>query len=90
MDKYGSIAGVAKSAADYSVEYAKGLVNGNHTIWAFFAPNGRFLEETTNLVEMGRIRPVVDKVYPLKDLPTAFQQVDSGDTKGKVIVQIKE
>ncbi|XP_055336859.1 reticulon-4-interacting protein 1, mitochondrial-like [Paramacrobiotus metropolitanus] len=90
IDERGSVAGLAKSAADYSIEYAKGLSQGYHTVWAFFAPNGPFLQDVAKRVEKGQIRPIVDKVYPFEELPAAFQQVEAGDTKGKVIIEMKK
>ena len=81
---------MARTVADYSMQYAKGLANGYHTVWAFFAPNYVFLEQVAQMVDRGQIRAIVDTVYPFEKLPEGFRQVQSGDTKGKVIVQISE
>ena len=89
-DDHGSLAGLLKSGLGFTKDYFSGLTKGSHTVWAFFTPNGPFLEEVTGLMEREKIRPVVGKVFPFNDLPAAFTHVDSGDTPGKVVVQIKK
>ncbi|OQV22115.1 Reticulon-4-interacting protein 1, mitochondrial [Hypsibius exemplaris] len=90
FDDHGSLVGLLKSGVSFSTEYFKGLSKGSHTIWAFFTPNGPFLEEVAGLMDQGKIRPVLGKTFPFNELPAAFAQVDSGDTNGKVVVQIKK
>ena len=89
-DKLGSVAGLLKSGADFSMDYFKGLANGSHTIWAFFTPNGSFLEEVSGLIENGQIKPVIGKKYSFDDVPKAFSEVDLGTSNGKVVVEIKK
>jgi NADPH:quinone reductase-like Zn-dependent oxidoreductase len=49
---------------------------------------GRQLGEITSLVESGAIRPVIDKVFPFEKTAEALAYVESGRTKGKVVVNM--
>jgi NADPH:quinone reductase-like Zn-dependent oxidoreductase len=35
-----------------------------------------------------QLRPVIDRVFPLADAPTAFQHLESGSHFGKVVVAV--
>jgi NADPH:quinone reductase-like Zn-dependent oxidoreductase len=49
-------------------------------------PNHDDLVVLQGLVEAGRIRPVVDKTYPLPETPAALGYVEGGHARGKVVV----
>ena len=40
-------------------------------------------------IDKGEIKPVVDKVYPIKDLNSAHQYIESNDTFGKVVLSVR-
>ncbi|RMD63798.1 NAD(P)-dependent alcohol dehydrogenase [Candidatus Parcubacteria bacterium] len=40
------------------------------------------------LVEEGRITPVVDKIYPLNEVPQAIRYLEEGRARGKVVITI--
>ncbi len=40
------------------------------------------------LVETGRIKPVIDKTYPLPEVPDAIAYVEAGHARGKVVINI--
>ena len=40
------------------------------------------------LLENGRIRPIVDKVFPFEDAAAAHAYMESGAHKGKIILQL--
>lgn len=48
--------------------------------------DGLQLENVSKLVEEGKIKPVVDKVYPLKDYKAAFDYLKSNRVKGKLVL----
>jgi len=45
--------------------------------------------EIGKLLEAGRIRPVIDKVFPFDQAKEALAYLEKGRAKGKVAVQMK-
>lgn len=56
----------------------------------FMQPNGQQLSEISKLVESGKINPIVDKTYQFSEITDAFQYVNTGRAKGKVVLKIAE
>nr|WP_315394547.1 NADP-dependent oxidoreductase [uncultured Duganella sp.] len=54
----------------------------------FMRPDGGQLAEIGKLIEAGRVRPVVDKVYPFSEGIEALAYLEQGRAKGKVVVQM--
>merc|ERR1712151_493052 len=50
--------------------------------------DSRKLQELAGLVESGKLRPVVEKVYPFNETHAAFAHLMSGRTVGKVVVTV--
>ncbi len=55
----------------------------------FVQPNGRQLAEIGELLDAGKIRPVIDKVFPFDQAKEALSYLETGRAKGKVVVQIR-
>lgn len=55
----------------------------------FMKANGQQLGEITKLIETGKIKPVVDKVFPFDQTNDAFAYIKSGRAKGKVVVKVR-
>jgi len=51
-------------------------------------PRSAQLEMVGNLLEDGRCRAVVDSVYSLEDFQKAFDKVEGGHARGKVIIKV--
>jgi NADPH:quinone reductase-like Zn-dependent oxidoreductase len=49
---------------------------------------GADLERLTELIEAGRVRPSLDRVYPLDRAPQAMRQLESGEVRGKVAISV--
>ena len=47
------------------------------------------LTEVGDLIESGRITPVIDRTYPLTDAAAAVRLVEVGSPAGKVIVVVE-
>ncbi|MFP6847615.1 MAG: NADP-dependent oxidoreductase [Pseudomonas sp.] len=62
--------------------------SAKHYTFLFMRADGAHLSKITGLVELGVIRPIVDKVFPFADTHKGLAYVDSGRTKGKVVVQM--
>jgi len=56
----------------------------------FGKPDGNELAEITKLIEVGKIKPIVSQVLPLKDAVKAVQQAETHHTRGKLVLKIAE
>jgi len=54
----------------------------------FVHPDGGQLAEISKLLEAGRIRPVIDRVFPFAQAKEALAYLETGRAKGKVVVQM--
>ena len=70
--------GIRRAAAKRQVRYD----------FLFMHPSGQQLGEIRALVEAGKIRPVIDCVFPLEKAKEALAYVELGRAKGKVIVEV--
>ncbi len=55
----------------------------------FMKADGEALSKITKLIEQDKIRPIIDKVFPFEQMNEALGYVESGRSKGKVVVKIK-
>ena len=51
-------------------------------------PNQDDLITLKELVEAGRVTPVIDRTYPLRETAEAFRYLDQGHAQGKVIIVV--
>jgi NADPH:quinone reductase-like Zn-dependent oxidoreductase len=58
------------------------------SLWA--KPDGNELAEITQLIEAGKIKPIVSQVLPLPDAVKAVQQAETHHTRGKLVLKIAE
>ncbi|EDZ53151.1 TPA: NADP-dependent oxidoreductase [Bacillus cereus] len=56
----------------------------------FMKPSGDQLRTIANYIEAGKIKPVIDRVFPFEDAQKAMEYSESGRAKGKIIVKIKQ
>lgn len=40
------------------------------------------------LIEAGKLRPVIDRSYPLSEVPEAIRYLESGQSRGKIVISI--
>jgi NADPH:quinone reductase-like Zn-dependent oxidoreductase len=50
--------------------------------------NTQDLRALTELIESGQVRPVIDRTYPLSQIPQAIQYLRDGHAQGKVVVNL--
>ncbi|MES9696418.1 NADP-dependent oxidoreductase [Bacillus sp. JJ927] len=55
----------------------------------FMKPSGDQLRTIANYIEAGKIKPVIDRVFPFEEAQKAMEYSESGRAKGKIIVKIK-
>lgn len=56
--------------------------------FVFVEPSGAQLNEIKVLIEDGKIKPVIDRVFPIEKVREAFTYVAQGRSKGKVILNL--
>lgn len=49
---------------------------------------GQDLALLANLIDEGKIKPVVDRVFPMEEIADAHRYFEAGKTRGKVVVEI--
>lgn len=54
----------------------------------FMKSLGSQLEQISNLVDRGAIRPVLDKVFPFSDVQAALDYSETGRARGKIVVSM--
>jgi alcohol dehydrogenase len=55
----------------------------------FMKPSGEQLRIIANFIETGKIKPIIDQVFPFEDAQKAIEYAESGRAKGKIIVKIR-
>ncbi|WP_456274752.1 NADP-dependent oxidoreductase [Bacillus sp. AK031] len=55
----------------------------------FMKPSGEQLRIIADYIESGKIKPVIDRVFPFEDAQKAMEYAESGRAKGKIIVKIR-
>jgi NADPH:quinone reductase-like Zn-dependent oxidoreductase len=52
--------------------------------WKPFAPDD--VDELKRLVANGKVKPIIDRRFPLEEVAEALRYVDDGHARGKVMV----
>jgi NADPH:quinone reductase-like Zn-dependent oxidoreductase len=51
--------------------------------------NSADLAVLAELIDAGKVTPVIDRTYPLSDAPDAFRYLDEGHARGKVVITVE-
>jgi NADPH:quinone reductase-like Zn-dependent oxidoreductase len=76
-----AIAGVAGGTV-------RGLLGGKRLLLMRVKPRGGELEKIGALIEAGKIRPVLEKVFSLEQIVDAHRLSEQGHVRGKLAVKI--
>jgi NADPH:quinone reductase-like Zn-dependent oxidoreductase len=66
------------------------LLAGQRLLVTRVQPRGGELEKITRLVESGRLRPVIEKVFALEEVAKAHLLSESGHVRGKLAVKVRD
>jgi NADPH:quinone reductase-like Zn-dependent oxidoreductase len=53
------------------------------------SPNNKDLVILQELIEAGKVTPVIDRTYPLNEAPEAIGYVGEGHARGKVVIRVE-
>ena len=86
--------GRAKFFSTIAIAVAQGmasaLLQGKRFTLLRVQPRGGDLEKINSLVEAGKVRPVIGKVYPLEQIADAHRESEKGHVRGKLVIKIAE
>lgn len=68
--------------------FARAFLGGKRLSMMRVKPRGGELEKISALIEAGRIRPVIDEVFPLEQIAEAHRLSEAGHVRGKLIIRI--
>ncbi len=51
-------------------------------------PNKEDLHALKELIEAGKVTPVIDRTYPLSEAPEAIRYLEEGHARGKVVITV--
>ena len=63
--------------------------HGVHFHYLLMRSSGEQLAKITELVDAGRLRPVIDKVFPLEQVADAFRYSEEGHATGKIVIAVR-
>jgi NADPH:quinone reductase-like Zn-dependent oxidoreductase len=65
------------------------FMSGSKTMGRFtYSPDADDLLLMKGLIEAGKVRPVIDKAYPLSEAAEAFRYLGKGHARGRVVVRV--
>jgi NADPH:quinone reductase-like Zn-dependent oxidoreductase len=50
--------------------------------------NNADLQILCGLIEAGKITPVIDRTYPLSEVPEAIRYLETGHARGKIVIAV--
>jgi NADPH:quinone reductase-like Zn-dependent oxidoreductase len=68
----------------------RGLLGGKRLLITQVKPRGGELEKISALIEAGKIRPVVEKVFALEQIAEAHRLSGAGHVRGKLVISIQQ
>jgi len=66
----------------------RGWMTGKRLLITSVKPRGGDLEKITGLIEAGKIRPIIEKVFPLEQIADAHRLSEAGHARGKIVIKI--
>lgn len=86
VENAGVLMGISSTITNYIYQISNTL--GINIVYPMFRQNSSSLTEISKLVSDGLLKPVIQEVMPFKDVKEAFDTVEAGHTKGKVVINV--
>lgn len=79
---------IADNPMKFPLMKLSNLFSSRKTIPFIVKTEGKILEGLSKLIQSGKIKPVIEKIYPWKDLSQAHKHMESGKIAGKIGIKI--
>jgi NADPH:quinone reductase-like Zn-dependent oxidoreductase len=66
----------------------RGLMGGKRLLLTQVKPRGGDLEKISVLIEAGKIKPVIEKIFPLEEIAEAHRLSEAGHVRGKLVLSV--
>ncbi|XP_066583860.1 reticulon-4-interacting protein 1, mitochondrial-like [Prorops nasuta] len=90
VDEHGLFGGSLQNINSIVRQNLPHVSNQGSVRWAFFAPSKRGMALIQDLVLNKKLTPVIQEVYPFKNLPEAYKRVSQGHLRGKLVIDMSE
>lgn len=87
-DSHGIILGGAQTALEMIQDTVASVRSLNSARWAIFLPNKEALAYVSSLYEEEAIQPQVHSVFSFNEMPDAYDELQAGTVRGKVVVDV--
>ena len=61
-----------------------------HAVWFVVEPNQEQLIQIGELIDAGKLRPIIDAVFPLSQARQAYEQGTNGHARGKIVLRVAD
>lgn len=86
FDSHGLVAGGLRNARDLITHNISVLHRGGAVKWGYFMPAQNGIQYLKKLAERKKLFPIIDSTFSFDDLPNAYQRVQNGHLRGKVVI----
>jgi NADPH:quinone reductase-like Zn-dependent oxidoreductase len=87
--KSGKVKFFSTAAAGICRGKVRAMFGGKRLLIVSVKPRGGDLEKISALIEAGKLRPVIEKVFSLEQIAEAHRESEKGHVRGKLVVKVR-
>lgn len=84
----GKVKFFSTALAGVAAGVTRGLIGGKRLLLTQVKPRGGDLEKISVLIEAGKIKPVIEKVFSLEQIADAHRLSETGHVRGKLVLSV--